>query len=90
MNKTINSAVMKKLESKVKTDDNVSVTNVDVRVVVAMFLIRSMTNLPPTFQGIAKNVLSSFCCSSAKEVHLISDCYNVSSITDLEQDNRAK
>ncbi len=85
MSSTAKAALLKKLESKI---DSSPPETVDVMVIDAMFIIRSLTNLPPTFKGIAQNILSIVCRTSAKEVHLVTDRYDIPSIKGMEQKKR--
>lgn len=73
MNKTGKAALQQKLEKMI---DSCSPTSVNAYVIDAMFLIRSWTNLPSTYAGVAKAILSQICCF-AKRVDFVRDTYIV-------------
>lgn len=83
MNKTPKSSLKKKLEAKVESTEP---AQIDELVINLMFLIRSLTNLPMTFKGIAERILSLACRSSANRIHLFADRYDSVSIKCLEQE----
>ena len=72
MNKTNKSALMVKLEGK--GDSNKEPSLVDMYVIDAMFFLRTLPELPSTFDGIAKMILQK-AYAFAKEVHIVCDKY---------------
>ena len=86
MNKTDKSTLMKKLEAK--STNNEQPANVDVYLIDAMFFLRTLPSLPPTFGGIAMVILQ-HACSFAQVIHIICDTYKEGpSIKEQERDSR--
>ncbi len=86
MNKTDKSALMIKLEAKGTNDGEPD--KVDVYLIDAMFFLRTLPNLPPTFGGIAKTIFQQ-ACSNAQVVHIVCDTYGEApSIKEHERDSR--
>ena len=86
MNKTSKCKLMDVLEAEGTC--NAEPTEVDAYLVDAMFSIRTLLNLPPTFGGVVRLILQQ-ACANAKEVHLVCDTYpDGPSIKDQEHDNR--
>ena len=88
MNKTDKSILMKMLESKAHSDPPAA-NQIDAYVVDAMFLIQLLSNLPDTFEGVAKTILK-LLCKLAKEIHFVCDTYVHPSIKDIERDMRGE
>ena len=82
--KTDKSALMKKLKGMI---DSNPPAEIDVSIVDAMFFIRTLSNLPSTFGGVA-GVILKIICQLAKEVHLICDTYKSPSVKDIERELR--
>lgn len=81
MNKTDKSALMKKLEKQVNTEEPMTC---DAHVIDGMFLIQSLTNLPPTFGGVAKTILQ-ILCSLSERVDFVCDTYKSPTIKHAER-----
>lgn len=73
MNKTDKSAIMKKLEKK--GTENSEPGQVDTCKLDAMFFLRTLPDLPPTFGGIAELRLQKASAYS-KVVHIVCDTYS--------------
>ncbi|KAG7161672.1 hypothetical protein Hamer_G030971 [Homarus americanus] len=80
VNKTDKSKLMHKLEERVKSSKPVSR---DACAIDAMFLIRTLVNVPATFGEIAKLVLTRL-LGFAKRVDFVCDSYKTPSIKDIE------
>lgn len=86
MNKTDKSSLMRKLESK--SIDHTQPVKADVYLIDFMYFLRTMTDLPATFGGIAKVILK-YACTYGNIIHLICDTYSEEpSIKDFERANR--
>ena len=81
INKTDKSKLMHKLEDKI---ESTSPDAVDACAVDAMFLIRSMKNLPTTYGAVSRAILSKIMCFG-KRVDFVCDTYNSPSIKDIER-----
>ena len=84
MNKTNKSKLMHKLEEKVETSQP---SSYDACAVDAMFLVRSLVNVPATFGEIAMVLLTRL-LAFAKRVDFVCDSYNSPTIKDSEHDLR--
>ena len=73
MNKTDKTALMKKLEAK-GTESN-DPSQIDAYILDAMFFLRTLPELPPTFGGMARLILQKVCAFS-KIVHIVCDTYS--------------
>ena len=88
MNKTEKSALMRALEERVPTNNDVMDKN--TYIIDTMFFLRTLPELPPTFGGIAKVVLQ-HACSFLQNVHIVSDTYRDGpSIKSFERNERGK
>lgn len=86
MNKTSKSKLMEVLEAMGTC--NTEPTTVDAYLIDAMFFIRTLPSLPPSFGGVARLILQQ-ACANAREVHLVCDTYpGGPSIKDQEHDSR--
>jgi len=80
INKTDKSKLMHKLEERVQSDKPVTR---DAYAVDAMFLIHTLVNVPVTFGGIAKVLLTRL-VEFAKRIDFVCDSYKTQSIKDIE------
>ena len=85
MLKSPKSALMKHLESKVKSKPP---TSINVTIIDAMFFMHLQVNLPDTFGGIAKCLLRSLMNHDCQEIHFVTDKWVSPSIKDCEHDQR--
>jgi hypothetical protein len=84
--KSQKSALLNYLESKMIS---VPPTTVNVTIIDAMFFLHLNSNLPSTFGGVARYLLSRIMKSDGDTVHFVSDKWIKPSIKDCERDNRA-
>ena len=84
INKTDKSKLLHLLEVRVKSEKPESI---DACAVDAMFLIRTLINIPETFGLLAKLILTRL-FYFAKRVDFVCDSYNTPSIKDIEHDAR--
>ena len=85
MLKAPKSTLLKYLEAKVKSDPP---TSIDVTIIDAMFFMHLQVNLPDTFGGVAKYLLTSLMKFDGKEIHFVTEKWVSPSIKDCERDNR--
>ena len=86
--KTDKSNLFKLLEAKV-TDLQEKPKSLSAYIIDGQFLLHSLLpNLPPTYGGLARNILHHSLTSSAKRVHIVFDDYPQPSIKDTERDRR--
>ena len=78
-------ALMKHLESKVKSTPS---TSMNVAIIDAIFLMHLQVNLPDTFGRIAKYLLGSLMNHGCQETHFVTDKWVSPSIKDCEHDHR--
>ena len=81
LHKTAKASLLKKLEAMSET---IPPRAVDACVIDAMFLIRSLVDLPKTFCGVAKQILTQI-CAFAPSVDFVCDTYKSPSIKDIER-----
>ena len=80
INKTEKSKLLRKLEQNVNSQQP---QDIDACAVDAMFLILALKNLPSTFGGLAKQMLSKL-CDFASRVDFICDSYSSPSIKERD------
>ena len=86
INKTDKSTLMKKLEAEAIA--NTQPDHTDVYILDAMFFLRTLPELPPTFGGLARVILQ-HACSFSKVIHIVCDTYTEKpSIKDYTRDER--
>ena len=85
MLKSPKSALMKHLESKVKST---STTSINVIIINTMFFMHLQVNLPDTFGGIANYLLRGLMNHDCKEIYFATNKRVSSSLQDCELDQR--
>ena len=85
--KSSKSALLHHLESKVLTSDP---SSVDITIIAEMFFMHVHINLPTTFDGVARYLLSQIMRFDGKVVHFVCDKWITPSIKDNKRQSRSE
>ena len=85
MMKSPKSALMNHLESRIATNPP---SSIDVQVIDAAFFLHLCSDLPQTFDGVARVILKKVLQSDGKIIHFVSDKWITPSIKDSERSGR--
>ena len=84
--KTPKAALMRYLECKV---NSLAPSKVDIKIIDAMFFLHLHSNLPATFGGVSRFLLSRIMESAGSIIHFVSDQWFTPSIKDCERETSA-
>lgn len=84
---TDKSVLMRTLETKVQSSDP---KDIECTIVDGMFFLHTMGDLPPTFGGVARSVLTKLCKLPGRDIHVVFDLHLSPSIKDSERTKRAE